>query len=57
MRPIDMWKIEKRPFEIVKIGQKLPPNLHTQDKIFEADRYVEDRKEAYNRVKLSLERS
>ena len=37
----------KAPFEIVEGGKKVPPILHTKDKIFEADRFVENMDEAY----------
>ncbi|MCO5558166.1 hypothetical protein L7F22_011743 [Adiantum nelumboides] len=32
----------KAPFEIVEGGKKVPPILHTKDKIFEAGKYVQD---------------
>ena len=35
----------------------MPPILHTRDKIFEADRYVEGWEEAYKKVKYALEKS
>ncbi|KAH7445295.1 hypothetical protein KP509_01G001400 [Ceratopteris richardii] len=47
----------KAPFEIVEGGKKIPPILHTKDKIFEADRYVQDWQEAYTKVKHALEKS
>ena len=47
----------KAPFEIVEGGKKVPPILQTKDKIFEADRYVEDWEEAYKKVKYALEKS
>ena len=47
----------KAPFEIVEGGKKVPPILHTKDKIFEADRYVEGWEEAYKKVKYALEKS
>ncbi|MCO5598074.1 hypothetical protein L7F22_052164 [Adiantum nelumboides] len=47
----------KAPFEIVKGGKKVPPILHTKDKIFEADRYVEGWQEAYKKVKYALEKT
>ncbi|MCO5563804.1 hypothetical protein L7F22_017452 [Adiantum nelumboides] len=37
----------KAPFEIVEGGKKVPPILHTKDKIFEADKYVQDMDEMY----------
>ncbi|MCO5569982.1 hypothetical protein L7F22_023696 [Adiantum nelumboides] len=46
----------KAPFEIVEGGKKVPPILHTKDKIFEADRYVEGWQEAYKKVKYALEK-
>ena len=39
----------KHPFEIVEGGKKVPPILHTKDKIFEADKYVEDWEELTRR--------
>ncbi|MCO5561070.1 hypothetical protein L7F22_014691 [Adiantum nelumboides] len=36
----------KAPFEIVEGGKKVPPILQTKDKIFEADKYVQNTKEA-----------
>ncbi len=47
----------KAPFEIVEGGKKVPPILHTKDKIFEADRYVEDWEQAYAKVKYALQRT
>lgn len=47
----------KAPFEIVEGGKKVPPILQTKDKIFEADRYVENCEEAYKKVKYALEKS
>ena len=47
----------KAPFEIVEGAKKVPPILHTKDKIFEADRYVEGWEEAYKKVKYALEKS
>ncbi|MCO5571653.1 hypothetical protein L7F22_025400 [Adiantum nelumboides] len=47
----------KAPFEIVEGGKKVPPILHTKDKIFEADRYVEGWQEAYKKVKYALEKT
>ncbi|MCO5595093.1 hypothetical protein L7F22_049131 [Adiantum nelumboides] len=47
----------KAPFEIVKGGKKVPPILHTKDKIFEADKYVQDMDEMYKKVKVVLEKT
>ena len=47
----------KAPFEIVEGGKKVPPILLTKDKIFEADRFVEDMKTAYDKVKYALQRT
>ncbi|MCO5554997.1 hypothetical protein L7F22_008536 [Adiantum nelumboides] len=47
----------KALFEIVEGGKKVPPILHTKDKIFEADRYVKGWQEAYKKVKYALEKS
>ncbi|MCO5577338.1 hypothetical protein L7F22_031167 [Adiantum nelumboides] len=47
----------KAPFEIVEGGKKVPSILHTKDKIFEADRYVEGWQEAYKKVKYALEKT
>ena len=47
----------KAPFEIVEGGKKVPPILHTKDKIFKANRYVEDMEESYARVKYALQRT
>ncbi|MCO5579744.1 hypothetical protein L7F22_033604 [Adiantum nelumboides] len=47
----------KAPFEIVEGGKKVPPILHTKDRIFEADRYVEGWQEAYKKVKYALEKT
>ncbi|MCO5558673.1 hypothetical protein L7F22_012259 [Adiantum nelumboides] len=47
----------KAPFEIVEGGKKVPPILHTKDKFFEADRYVEGWQEAYKKVKYALEKT
>ncbi|MCO5603092.1 hypothetical protein L7F22_057237 [Adiantum nelumboides] len=49
--------IGKAPFEIVEGGKKVPPILHTKDKIFEADKYVQNTDEAYKKIKLALERT
>ncbi|MCO5559213.1 hypothetical protein L7F22_012808 [Adiantum nelumboides] len=47
----------KAPFEIVEGGKKVPPILHTKDKIFEADKYVHNTDEAYKKIKLVLEKT
>ncbi|MCO5604639.1 hypothetical protein L7F22_058809 [Adiantum nelumboides] len=47
----------KVPFEIVKGGKKVPPILQTKDKIFEADKYVQNTHEAYRMIKLALEKT
>ncbi|MCO5602360.1 hypothetical protein L7F22_056491 [Adiantum nelumboides] len=47
----------KAPFEIVEGGKKVPPILHTKDKIFEADKYVQNTDEAYRKIKLALEKT
>ncbi|MCO5550097.1 hypothetical protein L7F22_003576 [Adiantum nelumboides] len=47
----------KAPFEIVEGGKKVPPILQTQDKIFEADKYVLNTDEAYKKIKLALEKT
>ncbi|MCO5604328.1 hypothetical protein L7F22_058493 [Adiantum nelumboides] len=47
----------KAPFEIVEGGKKVPPILHTQDKIFEADRHVQVMDEMYKKVKVALEKT
>ncbi|MCO5610528.1 hypothetical protein L7F22_064767 [Adiantum nelumboides] len=47
----------KAPFEIVEGGKKVPPILHTKDKIFEADKYVQDMDEMYKKVKMALEKT
>lgn len=44
----------KAPFEIVKGGRKVPPILQTKEKIFEANRYVEDLKTSYDKVHHAL---
>ena len=46
--------IGKAPFEIVEGGKKVPPILHTKEKIFEADHFVEDLKTAYKKVNYVL---
>ncbi|MCO5571505.1 hypothetical protein L7F22_025245 [Adiantum nelumboides] len=45
----------KVPFEIVEGSKKVPPILQTKDKIFEADKYVQNTDEAYKKIKLALE--
>ena len=47
----------KAPFEIVEGGKKVPPILHTKDKILKADKYVEDMQESYASVKYALQRT
>ncbi|MCO5581506.1 hypothetical protein L7F22_035391 [Adiantum nelumboides] len=47
----------KAPFEIAEGGKKFPPILHTKDKIFEADKYVQNTDEAYKKIKLALEKT
>ncbi|MCO5594717.1 hypothetical protein L7F22_048750 [Adiantum nelumboides] len=47
----------KAPFEIVEGGKKVPPILHTKNKIFEADKYVQDMDEMYKKVKVALEKT
>ncbi|MCO5598916.1 hypothetical protein L7F22_053015 [Adiantum nelumboides] len=47
----------KAPFEIVEGGKKVPPILHTKDKIFKADKYVQNTDEAYKKIKLALEKT
>ncbi|MCO5563239.1 hypothetical protein L7F22_016876 [Adiantum nelumboides] len=43
----------KVPFEIMEGGKKVPPILQTKDKIFEADKYVQNVDEAYRKIKLA----
>ncbi|MCO5592409.1 hypothetical protein L7F22_046412 [Adiantum nelumboides] len=38
-------------------GKKVPPILQTKEKIFEADKYVQNTDEAYRKIKLALEKS
>ncbi|MCO5581311.1 hypothetical protein L7F22_035190 [Adiantum nelumboides] len=48
----------RAPFvEIIEGGKKVPPILHTKDKIFEADKYVQDMDEMYKKVKVALEKT
>ncbi|MCO5567961.1 hypothetical protein L7F22_021657 [Adiantum nelumboides] len=47
----------KAPFKIVEGDKKIPPILQTEDKIFEADKYVQNTDEAYRKIKLSLEKT
>ncbi|MCO5593692.1 hypothetical protein L7F22_047709 [Adiantum nelumboides] len=49
--------IGKAPFEIAEGGKKVPLILHTKDKIFEADKYVQDMDEMYKKVKVALEKT
>ena len=44
----------KAPFEILEGGRKVPPILLIKEKIFEADRFVEDLKTVYEKVKNAL---
>ncbi|MCO5575774.1 hypothetical protein L7F22_029579 [Adiantum nelumboides] len=44
--------IGKEPFEIVEGGKKFPSILHTKDKIFEADIYIQDMDEMYKKARL-----
>ena len=46
---------EKASFEIVEGGKKISPILHTKEKIFEADHFVEDLITAYEKVKYALQ--
>ncbi|MCO5614512.1 hypothetical protein L7F22_068795 [Adiantum nelumboides] len=48
---------DKAPFEIVEEGKKVPPILQTKDKIFEANKYVQNVDEAYRKIKLALEKT
>ncbi|MCO5588624.1 hypothetical protein L7F22_042581 [Adiantum nelumboides] len=48
---------DKAPFEIVEGGKKVPPILHTKDKIFGAHKYVQDMDEMYKKVKVALEKT
>ncbi|MCO5599302.1 hypothetical protein L7F22_053403 [Adiantum nelumboides] len=54
---LDLLKCCKAPFEIVEGGKKVPPILQTKDKIFEADKYVQNKDEAYKKKKLALEKT
>ncbi|MCO5595972.1 hypothetical protein L7F22_050024 [Adiantum nelumboides] len=47
----------KAPFEIVEGGKKFPSILQTKDKIFEADKYVQNTDEEYRKIKLALEKT
>ncbi|MCO5560808.1 hypothetical protein L7F22_014428 [Adiantum nelumboides] len=42
---------------MVEGGKKVPPILHTKDKIFEADKNVQDMDEMYKKVKVVLKKS
>ena len=46
----------KAPFEIVEGTKKVPPILRTKDKIFEADKYVDNWEEAYVKVEEALQK-
>ncbi|MCO5596900.1 hypothetical protein L7F22_050971 [Adiantum nelumboides] len=52
-----LTSIGKASFEIVEGGKKVPPILQTKDKIFEADKYVQNTDEAYRKIKLTLEKT
>ncbi|MCO5584267.1 hypothetical protein L7F22_038191 [Adiantum nelumboides] len=47
----------KAPFEIEKGGKKVPPIFQTKDKIFEADKYVQNVDEVYRKIKIALEKT
>ncbi|MCO5557138.1 hypothetical protein L7F22_010695 [Adiantum nelumboides] len=47
----------KTPFEIVEGSKKVPPILQTKDKIFEANKYMQNTDEAYRKMKLALEKT
>ncbi|MCO5568178.1 hypothetical protein L7F22_021874 [Adiantum nelumboides] len=47
----------KAPFEIMEGGKKVPPILQTKDKIFEADKYMQNTGEAYRKIKIALEKT
>ncbi|MCO5567431.1 hypothetical protein L7F22_021122 [Adiantum nelumboides] len=47
----------KASFEIVEGGKKVPPILRTKDKIFEADKYVQDMDEMDKKVNVALEKT
>ncbi|MCO5605287.1 hypothetical protein L7F22_061890 [Adiantum nelumboides] len=47
----------KAAFEIVEEGKKVPPILQTKDKIFEADKSMQNTDEAYRKIKLALEKT
>ncbi|MCO5575827.1 hypothetical protein L7F22_029632 [Adiantum nelumboides] len=47
----------KVPFEIMEGGKKVPPILQTKDKIFEADKCVQNTDEAYRKIKLAHEKT
>ncbi|MCO5613418.1 hypothetical protein L7F22_067694 [Adiantum nelumboides] len=49
--------IGKASFEIVEGGKKVPPILQIKDKMFEADKYVQNTDEAYRKIKLALEKT
>ncbi|MCO5572698.1 hypothetical protein L7F22_026457 [Adiantum nelumboides] len=42
---------------MVEGGKKVPPILQTKDKIYEADKYVQNTDEAYRNMKLALEKT
>ena len=47
----------KRLLRLIEGGKKIPPILHTKDKIFEADKFTKDWEEAYKKVKEALQRT
>ncbi|MCO5563900.1 hypothetical protein L7F22_017551 [Adiantum nelumboides] len=47
----------KAPFEIVEGGKKVPPILHTKDKIFEADKYVQDMDDCHKTGSANLSKN
>ncbi|MCO5557995.1 hypothetical protein L7F22_011569 [Adiantum nelumboides] len=47
----------KAPFEIVEGGKKVPPILQTKDKIFEAEKYMQNTDEAYRKIKFAFEKT
>ncbi|MCO5575982.1 hypothetical protein L7F22_029789 [Adiantum nelumboides] len=47
----------KAPFEIVEGDKKVQPILQTKDKIFEADKYVQNTDETYRKIKLAFEKT
>ncbi|MCO5558553.1 hypothetical protein L7F22_012138 [Adiantum nelumboides] len=49
--------IDKALFEMVEGGKKVPPILHTKDKIFEADKHVQDMDEMYKKTTGGAQRA